>query len=171
MSREMPKGYVNEPPTEQLVSYWALFAPMRDYVVEHVKKPLQNAIEGAKTISDVAGEIISFAKKIPKIHKGNTSFYNTHILEDKTNMILGYHTNTGRQPLLENTFKVGIFEYEHDGYYAFIMDMVLIELAMELAKGNWVPRFTKFPIPHCWNGPDLPTIEEIRKQMREALKE
>jgi len=167
--REIPKGYVLKPPTEQLVSYWALYAPLREYVIEHVKKPLQNAIQNAKTLSDIAGEIISFAKKLPVIHKGNTSFYNTHILLDKTDEILGYHTNAGRQKLLGSAFKVGTFEYEHDGYYAFIIDMLLIELAMELAKGNYVPRFTKFPEPHCWDGPDLPTIEEIRQNMREVL--
>ena len=165
----MPKGYVNEPPTEQLVSYWALFAPMRDYVVEHVKKPLQNAIESAKTIKDVAGEIMSFTKKIPRIHKGNTSFYNTHILIDIQDEVLSYHVNPARSPLTAAAFKLDIFEYEHDGYYAFLQDYASIRVSLEIAKGNYVPRFTKFPIPHCWNGPDLPTIEEIRKQMREAL--
>jgi len=168
---EIPKGYVTEPPEEELVSYWALLHPMREYVIKYVKKPLQNAIESAKNLSDIAGEIISFARKIPLIKKGNTSFYNTHILIDKKELFLKYHTDEGRRILVEAALKMGIFEYEHDGYYAFLMDWILIELAMELAKGNWIPRFTRFPIPKCWTGPELPDIETIRQNLREALTE
>ena len=70
---------------------------------------------------------------------------------------------------MEAAFNMGIFEYDHDGYYAFIQDWFLIEMAMEIAKGNYIPRFKKFPIPEFCTGPDLPDIETIRQNMREAL--
>lgn len=169
--REIPKGYSYEPPTEQLASYWAFYGPMRQFVIKN-KLILRRAIESAKTLKDVAGELISFAKKIPEIRKGNSSFINSHILSEKTDTILAYHQNhSERHKMLETTFRIGKFTYETDGFYAFIIDMLLIELAMELAKGNWVPRFSKFPIKHCWDGPDLPDIETIRKNIKEALKD
>jgi len=159
----------NAPPA--LVSYWALYFPMRDFVINKIKAPLRKAIESAKTLKDISGELFSAIKKIPLITKKNTSFTNSHILIDKKELFLKYHTNPGRQKLLESVLDIDRFEYEHDGYYAFLQDWIIIELAMELAKGNWVPRFSKFPINGCWTGPDLPDIDTIRKQLREALNE
>ena len=169
--QEIPKGYNTNPPEEPLVSYWALYGAMRQYVIEKIKAPLQKAIEKAKTFQDISGELFSAIKKIPLISKKNSSFINTHILLDKRDLFLKYHTNAGRSKLCEKAFDLDIFEYEHDGYYAFLQDWLLIELAMELAKGNYTPRFSKFPIKGCWTGPDLPDIETIRKQLREALKD
>jgi len=154
-----------------LLSYWALFAPMRQYVIEKIKAPLQKAIENAKTLSDVSKELFSAVKKIPLITKKNTCFLNTHILIDKRDEFLTYHLKTApKYKMTEAAFNIDIFEYEHDGYYAFLQDWLLIELAMELAKGNWLPRFSKFPLKGYWCGPDLPDIETIRKKMREALE-
>lgn len=167
---EIPQGYSPKPPKEPLVSYWALFGSKRDYVIKKVKAPLQKAIESGKTLFGISREVMSFVNKIPLLNKENTSFLNTHILIDKRELLLKYHRKSARHKLIESAFNLNIFEYEHDGYYAFIQDWLLIELAMELARGNWPPRFNKFPIEGCWMGPDLPDVETIRQNLREALK-
>jgi len=154
-----------------LVSTWALFAPMRFYVIKKIKAPLQKAIERATRLKDISSELFFAVKNIPEVTKKNTCFKNTHILIDKKQLFNTYHNNPGRHKLTEAAFNLDIFEYEHDGYYAFIQDWMLIELAMDLARGDWVPRFTKFPVKHCWNGPDLPDVETIRQNLREALNE
>jgi len=153
------------------ISYWALYAPMRNYVIRKIKAPLQKAIEGAKRLGDITEMLYSAIKRIPKITKRNTCWYNTHILIDRKEQFLKYHNNPGRQKLMEAAFNLLLFEYEHDGYYAFIYDWLIIELAMELARGNWKPRFQKFPIPHCWTGSELPDVETIRENLRKALTE
>lgn len=185
---EIPQGYVVELDSEgqikhnpnMLVSTWALLTPMRQFVIDKVKAPLRKAIEEAKTLSDIAEELFSAIKKIPLITKRNTCFINTHILIDKKEMFLKYHYNPNRGKLCEAAFNMFIFEYEHDGYCAFLADWLLIEFAMEMAKGNWKPRFTKFPMKagratpdsrlEGWTGPDLPDVETIRLKMREALE-
>ena len=151
-----------------LISTWALLTSMRQYVIDEIKAPLQKAIEGAKTLFDISKELLSSVKKIPLITKKNTCFINTHILLDKRDLFLKYHYNPNRGKLIESAINMDIFEYEHDSYYAWIQDWWLIELAMDLAKGDWKPRFTKFP-GTTWSGPDLPDVETIRQNMREAL--
>ncbi len=157
--------------TNILLSYWALLFPMRQYVISKIKDPLRKSIENAKTLGDITQELFSAIKKIPLITKKNTCFLNTHILIDKGELLLKYHLNPSRQKLCKGAFDMFIFEYEHDGYYAFLLDWVIIELAMELARGKWKPRFTKFPLKDCWAGPNLPDIETIRKNLRDALNE
>lgn len=167
---EIPKGYSLEPPKEELVSHWALYT-MRKFVID-LKEPLRKAIEGARNLKELSKELFSAIEKIPLMAKGNTSFTNTHILINEREKIRQYHTNRGsRAKLVDNALTLDIFEYEHDGYYAFIQDMILIDLAIELAKGNWIPRFSKFPQEGNWAGPDLPDIEKIREQLREALND
>ncbi len=167
---EIPKGY-KTPTAEKRVSVgvWALYGPMREFVITQIKKPLQNAIERATSLAEIAGELFSAIKKIPALSKENTDFKTTDILLEMRDLFIQYHNNPGRQKLMESVFNLDIFEYDHDGYYAFIQDWAVIYLAMELAKGNYVPRFKKFPEPGCWTGPDIPDIETIRQNMREAL--
>ena len=167
---EIPKGY--KPPVKRKgisVGVWALYGPMREFVITQIKKPLQNAIERATSLAEIAGELFSALKKIPDLSKENTDFKTTDIIIDLKDLVRQYHNNPGRQKLIESVFDIDIFEYDHDGYYAFIQDFAVIYFAMELAKGNYIPRFEKFPEPGCWTGPDIPDIETIRQNMREAL--
>ena len=169
--REFRDGKTTINLSDKKLSDWMLFGPMRNYVIQKVKRPLQIAIEAGKTVNDIKDVLIQSARRLPPITKKNTDWPNTHILQDKFDYILEHHDNMGRQSLLSSVCKIIKAEYEHDQYYSFFIDLMVYELALELAKGNYKPTFCKFPMEKHWTGKDIPDNETIRQQLREALKE
>ena len=153
------------------IFHWALFSPMRQFVIEKIKDPLREGIEKAQRLKQVIPILKHVASLLPKITKKNTICHNTHILEDKLNALLLNHRNRGRKSMVESGSKILKFEYEHDGYYRWLFDYMLIELAMELVRGNWIPEYLQFPEKSCWSGSDLPDYDTLTTMFKEALDE
>jgi len=156
-------------PTDVSLFYWMLYYPMRDFVITDVKDPIRKALEAGESLSEIMKVVGRSVGLLPKITKENTISHNVHILIDKKEKLLSFHHNGGREKMVEAALNLDIAEYEHDIYYSFLQDWLLIELAMEIATGNWHIAGRPFPIPQCWSGGDLPDLETVRQKMREAL--
>jgi hypothetical protein len=110
----------------------------RKYFIEKVKAPL------LKAITILAG-------RYPEPTKENTVWKNSRRLIDIREKLKKYHINPGRQALMDAAIKALIDEYEHDGYYAFLLDWFIAEIA----QSGWEIEERGFPMWRYWNGPLL----------------
>lgn len=105
---------------DRLISHQMLKRPMRQYVIEKVKKPLLKAI-------------VILARRYPEPTRGNTVHPNSHILLDIRDRFFGHERNKSRDELFRAIWKIFIDEYEHDPYYRQRIDGVL----EEVLKSDW----------------------------------
>uniref|UniRef100_A0A6M3XUZ4 Uncharacterized protein n=1 Tax=viral metagenome TaxID=1070528 RepID=A0A6M3XUZ4_9ZZZZ len=106
----------------------------RQYFIEKVKAPLLRAIH-------------ILAKKYPEPTQENLVFNNSKILLGIKEDIKKYlHT---RGDLIDDGLKVLVDEVEHDGFYEFLFDYLIIELL----KRGWQPEHRGFPMYRHWTGP------------------
>jgi hypothetical protein len=151
------------------LSHWMLYFPFRDYVINKVKAPLQRAIEGAKTFKEIIPTLIESARKLPKFNRDNLDHPNAKLISDILDKVVEYHNNPSRNELIRQACKLIKAEYAHDDYYAFFLDYVAVEIAIEILTGNYKPKNHKHPFPKCWTGPEIPTNEEILNRVREVI--
>jgi len=117
-----------------LLYRWLLWSPMRKHVIEHIKKPLMEAI-------------INIANRFPPPTMENTCIPNTAKLLNIRDKFFEYEDNAGRDALFRALWRIFIVEYEHDPYYRYRIDWIL----EEVNKSNWEPR--KIRREQCWKEP------------------
>ena len=104
--------------------------------------------------------IIAYAKILPEPTLENTYVPNTKFWIKERDKFRKYHINKNRQPLIDAAWKILIAEYEHDGYYADLMDVVV----EDIKAGDYKPRMALHPLSICWTEPytgDIPIREVV----------
>ena len=109
--------------------HWALRGEMRDFVINRVKAPLEKAI-------------ILAASLIPEPRIENTYLPNTHRLMAYRDTFLKYETNQSKRKLFEASWKILIFEIEHDPYYRDRFNWLIEMIAND---PEWKPRSCDHP--------------------------
>ena len=144
--------------------------PWRNYIDRHIKAPLRQVIMAGKSLAEVLKVLKTSVDRMPPLKRGLAP--NTKILLDKLELLRGYlHHRGGSGEMIDKAGKMIAGEIQHDPFYAFIFDFLLIEMALELARGNWKPQSLKFIEPKSWSGGDLPDYKTIKKMLKEALDE
>uniref|UniRef100_A0A6H1ZUF0 Uncharacterized protein n=1 Tax=viral metagenome TaxID=1070528 RepID=A0A6H1ZUF0_9ZZZZ len=106
----------------------------RDYYIK-VKKCLIKAL-------------ITIACRYPEPNRENTVFPNTRKLIDIRDEFRKNLHDSQREHLFEAAFRVLIDEYEHDGFYSFMLD----QMYEEMKKRDWQPQKRGFPMHRYWYG-------------------
>ena len=152
--------------------HWMVDSAFRGYVITRIKAPLQNVLEAGKSFAEVMTTACKVMARLPEFGRNNLVFPTSVLLKEKADKLLSYHHNPSREKMLEAGVKLLLAEYEHDDYYAFLIDYLVIELAIEVLKGNYKPKRLKFPAPlsACWSGGDLPDRAAILKLVKEELR-
>ena len=151
------------------ISRWMLQPPFRDYVIKKIKDPIRKALEAGQSFAQVMELVKTSMSRLPRMGKGNILNPTTRIIMDTANQMLSYHHNPGRERMAEAGVKLVVSEHGHDIYWAYLIDYMVIMLAIEVMKGNYKPKRLKFPVPECWSGPDLPDEKEIKRLVKEYV--
>jgi len=128
-------------PSCNLVRYRMLAFPFRQFVVEQVKAPLQNAIV-------LANKLLNH--KVGEPTKLNTIHPHSHILIDERDWFLAMEDNPGRSDLFRAAWNILIYEIEHDSYYKFRFNRILSRLVDKVNSGEWKFELYKPADDFCW---------------------
>ena len=139
-------------------------------LIKEIIDPLRIALVTRKSSKQVQKILIEVAGKIPSFGKKNLTSRNEIILFEKIEYIITHHHNPIRNKMVEAGGRMLVSEYGHDQYYAFFMDRLFIEIALEIARGNWEIKNREFAWKDCWSGEDLPDIDTVRQEMKKELE-
>ncbi len=124
------------------IAHWML-RTARNYVITH------------KAIFRKA--IIAYAEILPDPTLGNTYRANTKFWIKERDKFRKYYNNPGREALIEAAWKIWIDEYEHDGHYVDLIDVVVDDIKSE---EEWTERVALHPLPRYWTEQRPAPIEE-----------
>ncbi len=120
------------------VSWWMLFGE-RQYVINHIKAPLEKAIIGLGNRISWLGmllaliQVVRIARRYPEPTKELTFLPHTHLLLDIEKRFFENEDNPGREALFRAMWRMFIVEYEHDPYYQVRIDWIV----EQIVKGGW----------------------------------
>ena len=155
--------------TSKNIKHIILNNPLRFYFITKVKDPIRKALEAGKTLKEVIATVIESAKRIPNFSNEDIDHPTSQLLAEKLDEIVKYHTNSMRSEMVKQACKLLKAEYDHDDYYAWFFDYLIVELALEVLRGTYKPKRLKFPLSHCWQGRDIPDHKTILEKAREIL--
>jgi len=155
--------------TSKNIKHIILNNPLRFYFITKVKDPIRKALEAGKTLKEVIATVIESAKRIPNISNEDIDHPTSRLLAEKLDEIVKYHKNSMRSEMVKQACKLLKAEHAHDDYYAWFFDYLIVELAFEVLRGTYKPKRRKFPLSHCWKGPEIPDHKFILNKAREIL--
>lgn len=162
-----------------LLVYRMLTFPLRKFVIEEIKAPLEKAIITAKKTKDVFKVLISvnkkFKDKFGEITKGTTVYRNTHNLMDIRDKFFKYFNNPCKEPMFQAGWNMYIGECEHDRFYRYLDEWMLEEKVKMILSGQWQPRLEGWPEPKYWKEPapyggEYSIVYKLQAHREEILK-
>ncbi len=135
----------------ETLSHILLTFPLRQYVIEKIKAPLQRAIEMAKSFEDVIQTLKESMSRCPEPTKENCHHPNTLVWMRILDKFLEMEAdNSQRKTMFRAMSKLFLVEHEHDhSYYGVRIDVILEMWLDEVLKGNYKPRSRDYP-NQCW---------------------
>jgi hypothetical protein len=121
---------------------WNMLAPpLRQFVIDVVKAPLQAAIIHAnRLLNGKVGEPV----------KGNTLHPHSRQLIELRDWFMANEDNTDREELFRAAWNILIYEVEHDPYYGFRFNRILAKLVEKVNSGEWKFESHKPDDDFCW---------------------
>lgn len=125
----------------QFLLHRMLAQPLRNFVIEEIKKPLHlTLLLVAKRFTNTFGVIT----------KDNTIFRNTHCLIDIRDKFMFYENSPRGNALFGAAFVILLAENEHDPYYRDRYQFLIEEHIKKILSGEWEPRLEGTPLPKFW---------------------
>ena len=143
-----------------------LTAPLRNYFIKKVKRPLMLALAkmGGRTLERLErGEnledlplvkvAVAIDKRIPNITKENTTFINTHTLQEIIDEFFEHDgSDTPRSAMFRTAFRILLFEIEHDTYYRDRFNWFIEKIVEAIFRDEWQERTNGSPM-QGWSEP------------------
>ena len=144
-------------PDNRPLSAKMLTFPWRSYVINRVKLPLQNAIENARRLVELAPALLKAAgqmkAKFGAIEDARIIQKNAVCLREHKARFMSYENNPGRAPLFSAAFDILISEAEHDVYYADRLGAELEWIIKDILADKWQERTNGQPDRRWWKEP------------------
>lgn len=126
-------------------------------MIKKIKAPLQQAIQNAARLVQMAPALLEAAAKIRgtfgDITKENTINPNAHCLIEHKARFMEYAKGSGREALLSAAYDILIAEVEHDCVYRDWMGAELEWIIKDILAGKWQERTNGHPCKPYWNEP------------------
>ena len=143
---------------QDLFQHKVLTKPMFDYIVQHVKLPLNKALIAKRTIFGLVCIIWNaylFAYKIKKhigeVTKENTIYISTHNLIEEKEDFFKHHHNKHNDRMLDTVYDIGIAVTGHDPYYEWLYRRHCWEIVKQYLSGRLPPLETPpKDLGKCW---------------------
>ena len=153
--------------------------PLREFVIDKIKAPLQKVIEGAVSLTQVTSGLLEASglmkEKFGEITRQNTINKTTHALIDISNRFFQHERNPKREKMFSAAFEVFIAQIEHDIYYKDRFGWIIEEIIMAILNDNWEERTNGQPDSSHWNedppyGGKHSIISKLKRHREEILK-
>lgn len=121
---------------------WNILAPpLRQFVIDVVKAPLQAAIVHANRLLN---------GKVGEPTKENTLHPHAHLLIDLRDWFMANEDNCDKEEMFRAVWNILIYEVEHDPYYGFRFNRILAKLVEKVNSGEWRFEPYKSDDDFCW---------------------
>ncbi len=138
----MPDIKIEE--SKHSLAHRMLVGPLRDYVIESLKKPLVNVII-------LVGQ--RYRAKFGEITKDTVTFENTKVLIDFWDKFFEYDDDASRTKMFHALRDISVAESEHDFHYVFRFGFLIEAIIKAILEGRWQPRPEGCPISTYWREP------------------
>ena len=130
-------------------------SPYRQFVIDKVKRPIQNALEAGESFAEVMKVIKNSMTKLVPFTRQNCLNPNTLVWFTIFDKFLEMEDNPGREPIFRAVIKLFLAEEEHDHSYYGVRGDVVLELWLEeVLKGNYKPRSLDHPDSYWKSDPN-----------------